>query len=116
MRVVQRTRALLAENTAVAAERSSSGDEDLRCDRLLGAVLLGVYLRGRVEMLRRLDMMAAGGVRAMRGLLGRAGVIVLRSLLVVAYRVFEVLSRFSVMVCRFLRHRASFHVIVADVR
>jgi len=64
--------------------------------------------------MRGVKMVGVGGVRVMRGLFVRAGVVMFRRLLVMTCRVFVMFRRFPVMVCRFLRHEASFGVKVRE--
>jgi hypothetical protein len=78
-------------------------DKDLRsARRLCGAVRLGVGLGGFVGQMLGVEMVGVRGVRVMRSFFGRSGVVVFRGFLVMACRVFVMLRRFPVMVCRFL--------------
>lgn len=83
--------------------------------QLFGAVLLGVCLGGFGGVMRRVCVMSVGGMRVMRGFFVKAGIVMFRRRLVMACRVFVVLRRFPMMLCRFFRHQASFVSGLPDV-
>ena len=69
---------------------------------------MAVHLGGLAGVMGRVEMVPVGGVRVMRGLFGRSGVVMFRRLHVMACRVFVMLRSFPMMFYRILRHRASF--------
>jgi hypothetical protein len=70
--------------------------------RLFGAVLVGVSLGGFAGVMRRVQMVPMGGMRVMRGLVVRPGIVMCCRLLVMARRVFVVLRGFPMVLCRLL--------------
>ena len=65
-------------------------------------MIVDVCLGGFARVMCGVYMVTVGGVGVMRRFFVRARVVMFRSLLVMTCRVFVMLRRFPVMVCRFL--------------
>jgi len=71
---------------------------------------LGVCLGGIAGVLHGMEVVSVRDMGVMRGLFVIAGIVMFRRLLVMPCRVFVVLRRFPVMVCRFFGHQGLLRV------